>query len=380
MKRLFRARGGVVVSACLTLLVSPAQGQLLQGTIDGNVTDSSQAAVAGARVVATDQATNFSRSTVTNSAGGYTLPTLPPGTYTVTVSVSGFQTYTRTGVVVTSETVTRADVALTVGQVNESVTVEAQANNLQADRADVRAELSAQILSNIPVPIGRNYQMAFLTLPGVSPPTNANSFTANSNRALAFSVNGASISLNNTRVDGAGTTNFTGSGVTQFVPALEAIETVSMASNAFDAEQSAGGGAVNITVKSGTNTLHGALFEEHADQHLKAYSWPADRTQPQPKYIHNQWGAILGGPIKKDKLFYFLSYEGTGYSQSTPVVGQVPTAAMKAGDLSASPTPIYDPRTGNPDGSGRTPFGSNLIPPELIDSGVRNLVYRFSKT
>ena len=103
--RLFRARGGFVASACLALLTTPAQGQLLQGTMDGNVTDSSQAAVAGARVVATDQATNFTRDTLTNSAGGYTLPTLPPGTYTVTVSASGFQSYTQTGIAVTPDTI-----------------------------------------------------------------------------------------------------------------------------------------------------------------------------------------------------------------------------------------------------------------------------------
>jgi hypothetical protein len=359
----------------LVILGAPrANGQLIQGTIDGNVTDASQAAVAGAKVGATNQDTNFTRDTTTNSTGLYTIPTLPPGTYTLTVSAPGFQTYTRRGVVVTSETVTRADVALTVGQLNETVTVEAQAGNLQADRADVRSEITNQTLSNVPVPIGRNYQMLFVTVPGVSPPQNGHSFGANSARTLSFTVNGGNINTNSTRVDGASTTNFSALDSGQYVPALEAIETVSVASNSFDADQTTGGAAVNVNVKSGTNAIHGSLFEDHADQHIQTYAWNADRSKGKPKYINNQFGGTIGGPIKKDKLFYFISYESTRFSQSNPVVAQVPTPAMKAGDLSRSPTAIYDPLTGNPDGSGRMPFQGNIIPTSRIDLGVQALI------
>ena len=137
-------------------------------TIDGNVTDPSQAALVAAKVVVTEQANGFVRETVTNSAGVYTLPNLPPGTYTVTISSSGFQPYTRTGVVVTVQTTTRVDAALTVGGVTENVTVSAETAVLQTDRADVRFEIGGQSLNNLPVPIGRNYQMLFATLPGVS--------------------------------------------------------------------------------------------------------------------------------------------------------------------------------------------------------------------
>ena len=370
------------VLTCLALLLtaallappSPAWAQLLQGTIDGNVTDSTQAAVAGAEVTAINQQTNFTRETKTNSVGGYSLPTLPPGTYTVKVTAQGFQTYSRTGIAVTSETITRVDIGLSVGQVNEVVTVSASTVNLQTDRADVRSEMNAQTLANVPVPIGRNYQMLFVTLPGVSPPTNSNSFGANPNRGLSFSVNGGNTATNSTRVDGTGTFNFTANSTAQYVPALEAIEQVSMATNSFDAEQTSGGGAVNLTVKSGTNNLHGTLYEDHANQHFKAYAWDADRTQPKPKYINNQFGGAIGGPIRKDKLFYFVSFEGTRYSESTAIVGQVPNAAMKTGDLSRSPNPIYDPLTGSADGSGRTAFLNNIIPKGRIDPGSQNLI------
>ena len=371
--------GPVATFSCLlfAFLVAapkPAHGQLLQGTIDGNVTDTSQAAVPGAHVVATNQQTNFTRDTQANQTGLYTLPALPPGTYTITVTAPAFQTFTQTGVTVYSETVTRADVALSVGQVNQTVTVEAQAGTLQTDRADVRSEITNDILANVPVPIGRNYQMLFVTLPGVSPPQNGHSFGANSARTLSFSVNGGSFNVNNTRVDGAGSTNFSATDSGQYVPALEAIETVSVASNSFDADQTTGGGAVNITVKSGTNAVHGALFEDHSDQDIQTYAWTADRTKPKPKYINNQFGGTVGGAIKKDRLFYFVSYEGTRYTQSNPVVAQVPTAAMKSGNLSGSPTPLYDPLTGNADGTGRTAFGGNIIPASRIDRGVQALI------
>jgi hypothetical protein len=379
MNRDFSGRRFLITSACLLLalaVVAPraARGQLLHGTVNGNVTDPSGAAVAGARVVATDQATKFVRDAVTNSAGVYTLLDLPPGTYTVTVTFLGFQTYTRTGVEVTVQTITRVDVALTVGGVNESVTISAEAATLQTDRADVRSEIGGQTLGNLPVPIGRNYQMLFVTIPGVSPPQDSHSFGSNSTRSLSFTVNGGSMFTNDTRVDGAPTRNFNASDCIQFVPAMEAIETVNVATNSFDADQSAGGGYVNVTVKSGTNAIHGSLFEDHADRDLGAYQWVANRTLPKLPYINNQFGGTIGGPIKKDKVFYFISYEGTRLVQGNAVVAQVPTAAMKSGNLSASPTAMYDPMTGTASGGGRTPFPGNIIPTSRIDTGVQAMV------
>jgi hypothetical protein len=371
------ARPIAVFLPLLLNLTAPerAHAQLLQGSITGNVVDSSGAAVPDAKVVARQQQTNFTRDTTTNSSGIYSLPTMPLGTYAVTVSAPSFQTLTITGVVVSPEEVTRRDVTLTVGQVTQSVEVKAEAVTLQSDRADIRDDVGSNALENVPVPIGRNYENLFITLPGVSPPTNANSFTANAQRGLTFVVSGGLAGYNSIRVDGTGTFDMTANNEAQYTPALEAIENVSISGNSFDAEQSAGGGAINIAVKSGTNTIHGVLFEDHTDQHIEAYPWAANRSLPNPRYINNQYGGTIGGPIKKDKWFYFLSYEGTGLIATAPFLAEVPTAVMRTGNLSGSPDPIYNPFTGNPtNGLGRTPFPGNIIPLSMITPGVQNLL------
>jgi hypothetical protein len=350
----------------------PAMAQLLQGTINGNVTDASAAAIVGATVAAKNEQTGFARDTATNSAGGYTLPTLPPGIYTVTVTAQGFQPYPQSGIVVEPNNVTRVDVTIAVGQVRQNVTVEAT-SSLETDRADVRSDLTTKTLNDLPTPLGRNYLMTLsVFVPGVATPQSGNSFAANPSRAVSVSVNGTSSIGANYRIDGTNATNYNANGFPLYTPALESIETVSIVTNSFDAEQGlAGGAAVNVQSKSGTNAIHGSLFMDHSDQHLKAYAWAADRTQPKPKFINNQYGGTVGGPIKKNKLFYFIGFEGTGIRQETALYSEVPTPAMKAGNLSASPTPIYDPMTGSADGSGRQTFPGNIIPATRIDSGIQ---------
>jgi hypothetical protein len=350
-----------------------AFAQLLQGTLDGTVLDPSRAAVAGATVTVTNNATSTAREVTAGPNGDFSILSLTPGTYTLKVTAPGFQGYTKTGVLVNANETTRADATLTIGSVNESVTVSSQAVTLQTDRADVHTDLTGNQLGSLPLSIGRNYQLALAVVtPGVSPPQSGGSFSANPSRSVGYSVNGVSAVTNTTRIDGTSSTDYNAPDKPMYSPALEAIETVNVVTNSPDAEQGiAGGAAVNLTTKTGSNQLHGSVFEYHSDNNLQAYAWVANKALPKPKYINNQFGGTIGGPIKKDRVFYFVSYQGTYVTVGNTLFAQNPTAKMKTGDLSDSPTPIYDPRTGNSDGTGRTPFPGNKIP---IDPGIQALL------
>ncbi|MBI3471581.1 MAG: TonB-dependent receptor, partial [Candidatus Solibacter usitatus] len=260
------------------------------------------------------------------------------------------------------------------GQVTETVTVGGEAVMLQTDRSEVRQEVNSRELVNLPVAGGRNYQQLFRVLPGFTPPGNAHSVPTNPTRALVFNVNGASRTSNNTRLDGASSTHIQLPHVVAYTPALEAIETVNVVSNSFDAEQGlAGGAAINVSTKSGTNDLHGAVYEYHTNNKLKARPFFLPASQGKPKLVYNQWGGAIGGPIRKNKLFYFVNYETTYDRRNAQLFGTVPNALMKAGNLTASATQLYDPATGDSTASNRLPLAGNLIPVSRISSITRKL-------
>ncbi|HYX80873.1 MAG TPA: carboxypeptidase regulatory-like domain-containing protein, partial [Gemmatimonadales bacterium] len=304
----------------------PAGAQVLYGSIVGNVTDATGGALPGATVTITHQETKANRETVSDHNGAYRFPTVQSGTYTVVATLSGFQTFTRRDVSVTLNTIARVDVTMKVGQLQESVTVSAEAPVLQTDRAEVRAELRTRELEDLPVPIGRNYQQLFKTLPGFSPPEDAHSIPSNPSRALVFNVNGASRSSNNTRIDGVSSANIWLPHVVAYVPALESIETVNVVTNNFDAEQGlAGGSAINVQIKSGTNQMHGSAFEYHNNERMRAQNYFTPPGTPKGKDRYNQYGGTLGGPFLRNKLFYFVSYEGTRQQQNVSRTLSVPT-------------------------------------------------------
>ncbi len=353
------------------LNATPAAAQILYGGVVGNVTDESAASIPAANVVATNEQTGATRTTQTTADGVYRIPTLAAGTYTISIQSDGFRSFEQTGVVVSVNSLTRTDVRLTVGQVTEQVTVEASAVTLQTDRAEVRHEVDKTSLENVPIPLGRNYQMLLGTLPGFTPPRNAHSVPANPTRSVRYSVNGTSDMNNNVRIDGVTAYNPNLPHMTGINPTLDSIEVVNVVTNSFDAEQGlAGGAAVNLQIKSGTNEIHGSASLYHNNQNLMAYPYFSDRTADQPKYIYNQGGGTVGGPIKKNKAFFFLSYERTTERQNAQSFLDVPTAAMRAGDLSGSPSAIYDPFSGAAYDPGkasafakdRKPFTNNQIP------------------
>ena len=219
---------------------------------------------------------------------------------------------------------------------------------LQTDSGEVRHQLDSTDLSKIPVPVGRNYQSLLSTMPGFTPPTNNHSVGTNPSRALYFAVNGGDHYQNNTRIDGATTMNVWLPDIVAMVPTLESIATVNISTNSFDAETGFTGGAnIGVQTKSGANQLHGAIFEGHTNNNLKARPFFLPSNQDKGKLVLHEFGGALGGKIIKDRLFYFLSYEGNRDHEYAHILQTVPTAAMKAGDMSGSGTPIYDPATGS---------------------------------
>jgi hypothetical protein len=363
--------------ALLPLCVSPSPvaAQVLYGSLVGNVTDSTGAALPGATVTIEQSETKLTRELVTDSAGAYHFAAVPSGTYTISVTMTGFRTISRRNVPVTLNSVARVDAKLELGQLAETVMVTGESPLLQTDRAEVRSELQAVELTNLPVPIGRNYQQLFKTLPGFTPPADAHSIPSNPSRALTFNVNGASDSSNNTRIDGVSTANVWLPHVAAYVPALESLETVNVVTNSFDAEQGlAGGSAINVQIKSGTNQMKGSAFEYYTNEQMREKNYFTPAGTPKGDWSYHQYGATLGGPILRNKLFYFGSYESTRDKQNVTRTFSVPTEALRRGDLSASSTPIYDPATGTATGTGRTPFAGNLIPDARIDPIAKKII------
>lgn len=379
MPHRFRTGAAPVLTVLLALFsggAMPAAAQVLYGSIVGTVNDATGAALPGAAVTIEQTETQLTRELVTDASGNYHFTAVPTGTYRISVKMNGFRTYSRTGVPITLNSVARVDAKLELGQVSETVMVSGSDSPvLQTDRAEVRAELKARELRDLPVPLGRNYQQLFKVIPGFTPPADAHSIPSNPSRALVFNVNGASRSANNTRIDGVSTTNVWLPHVAAYVPALESIETVNVVTNSFDAEQGlAGGSAINVQIKSGTNQFKGSAFEYHTNEAMRSLNYFAPAGTPKGKWRYNQYGATLGGPIKQNKLFFFGSYEGTRDKQNVTRTISVPTEALRRGDLSGSVNPIYDPATGSATGAGRTPFPGNIIPANRIDPIAQKLI------
>jgi len=352
-----------------------AHAQVRYGSIVVEARDPSGSAVPGADVTITETGTNRSRNGVTSTAGIVTFATIPPGIYSVRVNLTGFKEFVTTDVAVTEDTVMRVSSQLEVGQITETMTVSAAAAILQTDRAEVRTDIPAVQLENLPVPVGRNYQNLFVTIPGISPPENMHSVAVNPARGLAFSSNGTTRNANSIRIEGAISNNLWLPHVAAYVPALEAIESVGVTTSTFDADQGLSGGmSANVLIKSGTNSFRGSAFEYFYDEALKSRPYFLPATEQKPEASQHQFGGTLGGPILRNKAFFFGSYQGTFDRQVANRFGTVPTAAMRNGDFSGSPTPIYDPATGAASGSGRTAFSGNIIPRERFDPIVQKLI------
>ena len=352
--------------ASMLLAANPAEAQVLYGSIIGTVTDQTGAMVPKAHVTIFDAATGESREAVTDEAGRYSVSNLPAATYEIKVTAPGFRHFTRTNVVATINNVTRVDVQLELGAQNQEVTVSGSAAVLQTDTADVHTNLNPQETANLPLPNYRNYQSLLNLVPGATPAAFQNSVTDTPQRALTTNVNGTNRNNNNTRVDGASDVFVWLPHHTVYVPPEETIEAVNISTDSFDAEQGmAGGAAVTVTTKSGTNQFHGVGFAFWDDNKLQARNFFYYGAGT-PFSLHNIDGGTLGGPLVRDKLFFFGSWEGNWERTNYSALNTVPTPLQRNGDFSSFGTTIYDPNTGDSSGKGRGAFANNVIPPSLL--------------
>ena len=366
----------VITFMVVAALAMPGAGyaQVLYGSLTGNVTDASGGAVPGASVEAVNIGTGIVKQSVADDRGSYQFTDLQTGTYRVTVSAPSFRTVVQENLTVNANTVVRLDTRLEISQVAETVTVSASAVSLQTDRAEVSAQLASMHVNNLPIGSGRNFQQLYKLIPGASPPADAHSDAGNPQRSLVTNFNGVSYSNNNTRLDGATVSYPWLPHIVAYVPPAEAVETVNIVTNSFDAEQGmAGGAAVNVTIKSGTNDFHGSLHEFHTNSALRArnFFFVGNRL---PKNIFNQFGGTFGGPIMKNKLFFFADWERTLRRQNASAFRTVPTDALRQGDFSGTNAQIYDPGTGAANGFGRQLFPNQRIPASRLDPAALKMV------
>ena len=363
----FRRVAALLTGLLLALGIASAQTDT--ATITGIVTDSSGAAVAGAAVQAIHQANGLEYSTESNATGNYVITAMFIGTYDLTATSEGFQTLFRPNVTLNAGSRARVDVELQVGSVTETVEVTAEVPLLESETSSLGQAIENTTITQMPLN-GRNYQELAVLTAGVLPSRRQN-FVED-----AFSVNGAGFDQNVFTLDGADNNNYF-SGVVvasnQAVkPSIDAIQEFKMETHNYGAEFGRGGGAiVQVTTKSGTNDTHGTAFEFLRNDKLDANDF-FNSGRPQPPFRQNQYGATFGGPLVKDRMFYFGSYEGTRIREKLTRLSIIPTPEQIRGDFSGI-AQIYDPASQAADGT-RLRFENDRLPADRIDPVSKNMV------
>lgn len=347
--------------------------QVLYASLTGRVTDPSGAPVPNAKVEALNTGTGIAQQATTDKNGMYLFTHLQSGTYRVTISASSFATLTEQNIRLTTNTVQRVDAQLQLAKVRQAVTVTAPPVSLQTTRSDVRTLVTSSQVSNLPLGQDRNFETLYTLVPGITPPIFQHSFAANPTGGLSIDVNGQGNTSNAPMIDGTPNPNYWEENMIAYVPPADAIESVNIVTSNYDAEQGDASGVItNVTIKSGGNQFHGSAWEYNTNSALQArnFFFYGGGT---PKNILNQFGLNLGGPIIKNKLFFFGDWERYRLSQVQNSILSVPPVAIRNGNFSGTGTTIYNPYTGNPDGTGRTPFANDQIPTTLMSSPAQKM-------
>ena len=374
----------VGLAALVFLFCERAIGQQVTGGIFGRVSDPSDAPVVNAAVTATDVDRGTTFKVVTNQDGAYTLPRVPVGTYEVRAEVAGFQTaVTRLELQLNQNA--RVDFQMRIGQVTETVDVNAAAPLLQTETTELGTVINAR--TNVTLPLAtRNYVQLTLLAPGSVNPNpgtlkDSSGTTANGGRPY---VNGNREQANNFLLDGVDN-NQVSDNLVGYSPSPDAIQEFNMITQNASAEfGNFQGGIISVSLKSGTNELHGSIFEFFRNDVLNANKWenkwsaPNPGTQiPREPIRWNMFGGSAGGPIIKNKLFFFGDYQGSRFNRPASV-GTISlfTAAERQGDFSQLLTErgiqLYNPFSVDANGN-RAPFPNNRIPLSLIDPVAQKL-------
>jgi hypothetical protein len=359
------------------LFAASALGQTAQVT--GTVTDPTGSVVPNAKVVATNLETGVARDGITNESGNYLITALFPGRYRVTAEAAGFKQVRREPITLAIDQIGRIDFTMEVGEVRESVTVEASSVLLDAATSTVGTVIQNRQVSELPLS-GRNPIALIALTPGVR----IQGGFGGKNQWSNFSINGGLANANSVLVEGLAL-DTAQMNAPSFVPPVDATEEFRVQTNKFSAEFGrTAGGIVNFSIKSGTNQLRGSMYEFLRNKSLNANDFFQNRAgRPRPAFVQNQFGGAVGGPIRRDKSFFFFNWEDYRIRTSTPSITTVPAPLQRAGDFSQTFNAagrlvlVADPLTTArlADGSySREVFPSNVIPRARIGRVAGNVV------
>jgi len=342
------------------------------GNIIGTVTDPGGAVIRDAKVTVTSIERGTTQTTTTNESGNYIQTHLDPGTYRVEIVAPGFQRTVFESVTVSVDRSTPVDAQMVVGQVSEQVTVSSLAAALVTDRAEVSVTLQQKQVQDLPI-LNRNLTALQLLLPGAQRSPWQHATSENPQGGIQIHNNGQEFGSTNFMIDGMDN-NDPVLGIIVVNPSVESVAELKQTTGNFDAEfAQAGGAVIQVESRSGSNELHGSLFEFLQNDIMNARNSFSEPKGP-PPLRWNQFGGSVGGPIARNKLFFFGDVQLTRRRTGASLLTTTPTAALKNGDFSAFGVPIFDPRTGDANGRGRTQFPGNVIPPERISPQARYLL------